>query len=44
MFMNGETYKHYLKGYMMLNGLLKEYANYLKVPFNPPETISADCE
>ena len=42
--MNGKTYIHYLKSYLLLNGLLKEYASNLRKDFQAPEIVSLDCE
>ena len=43
-FMNGKTFTHYLKAYLLLNGLLKEYASYARKVFTHPELVSLDCE
>lgn len=43
-FMNGKTFTHYLKSYLLLNGLLKEYASKLRLNFEYPEIVSLDCE
>ena len=43
-FMNGKTFTHYLKAYLLLNGLLKEYASYARKVFTHPVFVSLDCE